>query len=180
MRPPVKHRLGIDYDAVRAANPRIVYGSISGFGQDGPHFQPRRSGPDRAAHERPDERHGGAGKSADAAGSGDNRSLSGPLPGRRDTGRASRTEPDGRRAVGPDVAARGRDRDARLSSYAMDHRPGGSHAGGEPPPTVVPMGCFKTADGYINIAAYGGRLLQAVRRGDGAAGAARGQPVRDD
>lgn len=35
-RPDVKRRLGIDYDAVSAINPRIVYGSISGFGQDGP------------------------------------------------------------------------------------------------------------------------------------------------
>ncbi len=33
----VKHRLGIDYDAVEAVNPRIVYGSISGFGQSGPY-----------------------------------------------------------------------------------------------------------------------------------------------
>ena len=35
-RSDVKHRLGIDYEAVRQVNPRIVYGSISGFGQDGP------------------------------------------------------------------------------------------------------------------------------------------------
>jgi formyl-CoA transferase len=33
----VKHRLGVDYEAVRRVNPRIVYGSISGFGQDGPY-----------------------------------------------------------------------------------------------------------------------------------------------
>jgi crotonobetainyl-CoA:carnitine CoA-transferase CaiB-like acyl-CoA transferase len=33
----VKHRLGVDYEAVRKVNPRIVYGSISGFGQDGPY-----------------------------------------------------------------------------------------------------------------------------------------------
>src|SRR5438067_12009998 len=33
----VKHRLGIDYDAVRKVNPRIVYGSISGSRQDGPY-----------------------------------------------------------------------------------------------------------------------------------------------
>src|SRR5437588_6516675 len=33
----VKHRLGVDYDAVRKVNPHIVYGSISGFGQDGPY-----------------------------------------------------------------------------------------------------------------------------------------------
>jgi crotonobetainyl-CoA:carnitine CoA-transferase CaiB-like acyl-CoA transferase len=37
MRAKVKHRLGIDYEAVRKVNPRIVYGSISGFGQDGPY-----------------------------------------------------------------------------------------------------------------------------------------------
>ena len=36
-RPGVKHRLGIDYEAVREVNPRIVYGSISGFGQTGPY-----------------------------------------------------------------------------------------------------------------------------------------------
>jgi crotonobetainyl-CoA:carnitine CoA-transferase CaiB-like acyl-CoA transferase len=36
-RPDVKHRLAIDYETVRARNPRIIYASISGFGQDGPY-----------------------------------------------------------------------------------------------------------------------------------------------
>jgi len=36
-RPDVKFRLGIDYESVRAINKRIVYGSISGFGEDGPY-----------------------------------------------------------------------------------------------------------------------------------------------
>ncbi len=36
-RPGVAARLGIGYDAVRAANPQIVYASISGFGQSGPY-----------------------------------------------------------------------------------------------------------------------------------------------
>ena len=35
-RPDVKRRLGIGYEKIRSINPRIVYGSISGFGQDGP------------------------------------------------------------------------------------------------------------------------------------------------
>jgi crotonobetainyl-CoA:carnitine CoA-transferase CaiB-like acyl-CoA transferase len=36
-RPGVMKRLGGDYEAVRALNPRIVYCSLSGFGQDGPY-----------------------------------------------------------------------------------------------------------------------------------------------
>jgi formyl-CoA transferase len=35
-RPDVKARLGIDYESLKQINPRLVYASISGFGQDGP------------------------------------------------------------------------------------------------------------------------------------------------
>ena len=35
-RPGVVHRLAIDYETVRSRNPRIVYCSTSGYGQDGP------------------------------------------------------------------------------------------------------------------------------------------------
>ena len=36
-RPGVVARLGIDYAAVSAVNPRIIYCSLTGYGQDGPH-----------------------------------------------------------------------------------------------------------------------------------------------
>lgn len=36
-RPGVTRRLGIDYDALRAHNPRLIYCSISGYGQTGPY-----------------------------------------------------------------------------------------------------------------------------------------------
>jgi crotonobetainyl-CoA:carnitine CoA-transferase CaiB-like acyl-CoA transferase len=35
-RPKVKHKLGISPDEMMAINPRLIYGSLSGFGQEGP------------------------------------------------------------------------------------------------------------------------------------------------
>jgi crotonobetainyl-CoA:carnitine CoA-transferase CaiB-like acyl-CoA transferase len=45
MRAAVKHRLGVSYEDVRKVNPKIVYGSISGFGQTGPYG--KRAGVDQ-------------------------------------------------------------------------------------------------------------------------------------
>lgn len=47
MRTPVKHRLGFDWETVSAINPRLVMGSISGFGQTGPYAE--RGGVDQIA-----------------------------------------------------------------------------------------------------------------------------------
>jgi formyl-CoA transferase len=46
-RPDVKFRLGIDYATLAEINPRLVYGSISGFGQTGPYRE--RPGLDQIA-----------------------------------------------------------------------------------------------------------------------------------
>lgn len=46
-RPDVKFRLGIDYETLAKDNPRLVYASISGFGQDGPYE--KRAGFDQIA-----------------------------------------------------------------------------------------------------------------------------------
>lgn len=46
-RSDVKFRLGVDYESVAKVNPRIIYGSISGFGQSGP--DAKRPGVDQIA-----------------------------------------------------------------------------------------------------------------------------------
>jgi crotonobetainyl-CoA:carnitine CoA-transferase CaiB-like acyl-CoA transferase len=46
-RPDVKFRLGIDYETLKKINARLVYASISGFGEDGPYA--KRAGFDQIA-----------------------------------------------------------------------------------------------------------------------------------
>jgi len=53
----VKHRLGIDYEAVRKVNPRIVYGSIFRFRPGRALCRQGRGRPDRPRHGRPDVDH---------------------------------------------------------------------------------------------------------------------------
>jgi crotonobetainyl-CoA:carnitine CoA-transferase CaiB-like acyl-CoA transferase len=162
MRPPVKDRLGFDYDTVHARNPRLVYGSISGFGQDGPYAG--RGGVDQIAQ-----------------GMGGLMSVTG-LPG---TGPVRAGIPVADLAaglylaVGVLVALHDRGRtgigrwvqtsllesmiammDFQAARWTIDREippQAGNHH-----PMSVPMGCFASADGYVNIAGAGGRLLDSL------------------
>ena len=154
----VKHRLGIDYEAVSKINPRIVYGSISGFGQDGPY-------------------EGRAGVDQIAQGMGGLMSITGhPGQGPTRVGIAINDTSAGiLLANGITLALLARERtgegqwvhtslleaqifmlDFQASRYTMKgevaRQEGNFH------PTSPGTGMFQTADGYINIAASGDSL----------------------
>jgi formyl-CoA transferase len=159
MRSNVKHRLGIDYEACAAVNDRIIYASISGFGQDGPYGA--RAGVDQIAQ-----------------GMGGLMSVTG-LPGQ---GPVRVGVPIADLSAGMYLAL------GVMMAVTERDRPGGSGKGqwvhtslleaqiamldfqatrwtmdGEVPPqagnhhpTGIPMGTFPSADGLVNVAASGG------------------------
>ena len=89
-RPDVKRRLGIDYEDLKKVNPRIVYGSISGFGQDGPYAETAGLRPDRAGHGRADVDHRPAGAGPGARRHSDRRPDRRPVLRDRHPDRAAR------------------------------------------------------------------------------------------
>ncbi len=154
-RPDVKHRLGIDYETLSALNPRLIYGSISGFGQTGPYRD--RPGYDQIAQ-----------------GTGGLMSITG-LPGQGPV-RVGIPVADLTSgmflAQGILVAIIERERSGRgqwvhtsllqamvtmldfqaarwLIDSEIPPQAGNDH------PTGIPTGVFTTADGHINIAASG-------------------------
>jgi formyl-CoA transferase len=154
-RPDVKARLGIDYDALSKVNPRLVYGSISGFGQTGPYAD--RPGYDQIAQ--------GLGGLMSITG------LPGQGPVRVGIPIADLTA-GMFLAQGILVALLERERSGRgqwvhtslLQAMVtmLDFQAGrwlidGEIApqAGNDHPTGIPTGVFKTADGHINIAASG-------------------------
>ncbi len=154
-RPSVKHRLGIDYDTLSAINPRLVYGSISGFGQKGPYRD--RPGFDQIA-----QGMGGLMSITGAPGQGPMRvgipiddlcagillahGIMVALYEREKSGK-------GQWVHTSLLQAQIFMLDFQAARWLMDQevppQAGNNH------PTTIPQGVFETSDGHINIAAAG-------------------------
>jgi formyl-CoA transferase len=159
-RPDVKFRLGIDYASLRPINPKLIYASISGFGQDGPYRE--RPGFDQIAQ-----------------GMGGLMSITG-LPGQGPV-RAGIPVADLTAgifcAMGILIALLERERsgegqwvqsnllaaqiamlDFQAARWTIGHEVAGQ--AGNDHPTSIPTGVFETADGHMNIAAAGNAIYQ--------------------
>jgi crotonobetainyl-CoA:carnitine CoA-transferase CaiB-like acyl-CoA transferase len=151
-RPDVKARLGIDYDTLSAFNPRLIYASISGFGEDGPYRD--RPGVDQIAQ----------GMSGLMSVTGE------PGRGPMRVGTALADLSAGLfAAMGILTALYERERSGRgqwvktsllaAQIFMLDFQAARYLMAGEVPgqagnnhPTGAPTGVFKTADGYANVA----------------------------
>src|SRR6195256_287170 len=159
-RPDVKKRLGIDYEALSAVNPRLIYASISGFGQTGPYAG--RPGFDQIAQ-----------------GMGGLMSITG-LPGQGPV-RVGIPIADLCAglfcALGILVALLEREKSKKgqhiatsllqAQIFMLDFQAARWLVKGEIPPqagnnhpTSMPTGVFKTSDGHINIASTGQKIWE--------------------
>jgi crotonobetainyl-CoA:carnitine CoA-transferase CaiB-like acyl-CoA transferase len=161
-RPDVKRRLGIDYKSLAKINPKLVYASISGFGQTGPYAD--RPGFDQIAQ-----------------GMGGLMSITG-LPGQGPVrvGIAVADLCAGLfAALGILTALLERDKSGKgqqietsllqAQIFMLDFQAARWLMAGEIPkqagnnhPTSAPTGVYKTADGYINIATTGTKMWQRM------------------
>ncbi|HUN41302.1 MAG TPA: CoA transferase [Acetobacteraceae bacterium] len=154
-RPDVKFRLGVDYESLRKVNKRLVYASISGFGQDGPYRD--RPGFDQIAQ--------GMGGLMSITG------LPGQGPVRVGIPVADLTagifaamgiliallereqSGEGQWVQSNLLAAQIAMLDFQAARWTIGHEVPGQ--AGNNHPTSIPTGVFATADGHINIAASG-------------------------
>ena len=159
MRANVKHRLKIAWEDVHAVNPRLVYGSISGFGQDGPYAA--RAGVDQIA-----QGLGGLMSITGEPGRGPMRVgipiddlVSGSLLA---FGIMTALYERERTGVGRWVHTSLLETQVFMLDFqAARWLMAGEVAGqaGNDHPTGIPTGVFPTSDGHINIAASGPRLF---------------------
>jgi crotonobetainyl-CoA:carnitine CoA-transferase CaiB-like acyl-CoA transferase len=169
-RPDVKRRLGIDYESLRAINPRLIYGSISGFGQSGPYRD--RPGVDQIA-----QGMGGLMSITGIPGQGPVRvgipiadlcsgiflaqGILVALIERETTGQGKWVHTSLLEAM---LSMLDFQASRWLMSKEVPPQAGNNH------PTGIPTGVFQTSDGHINIAASGDDLYQrfckAIERPD--------------
>ena len=169
-RPDVKRRLGIDYDQIRPINPRLVYGSISGFGQSGPYRD--RPGVDQIA-----QGMGGLMSITGLKGQGPVRvgipiadlcsgiflaqGILVALLEREITGEGTWVHTSLLEAM---ISMLDFQASRWLVAGEIPPQAGNNH------PTGIPTGVFETKDGHINIAAAGDdiytRLCKAIERPD--------------
>jgi formyl-CoA transferase len=167
-RPDVKTKLGIDYESVRKINPRIVYGSISGFGQDGPYH--KRPGFDQIA-----QGMGGLMSITGAPGEGPMRVG---IPVADLTAGLFCAMGILTALLERDVSGEGQwvqtsllqaqifMLDFQASRWLMEKHV--AKQVGNDHPTSIPTGVFKTSDGYINIATAGGKIWERCAQALGA------------
>jgi formyl-CoA transferase len=167
-RPDVKERLGIDYPALRRVNPRLVYASISGFGQDGPYCQ--RPGFDQIA-----QGMGGLMSITGAPGGGPMRvgipvadltaglfCAMGVLTALLERERSG----EGQWVQTSLLQAQIFMLDFQAARWLMHGEVAGQ--AGNSHPTSIPTGAFRTADGYINIATAGQTIWERLAAALGA------------
>jgi formyl-CoA transferase len=169
-RPDVKDRLGIDYASLREINPRIILASISGFGQDGPYRD--RPGFDQIAQglcgimsvtgfAGQGPMRAGAAVADVTAGLQAALGIMTAIVERETTGEGQWVQSNLLQA-GLTLL------DFQAARYTMDGQVppqvGNDH------PTSMPTSAYRTADGFINVAASGSaiwkRLCDAIGRPD--------------
>jgi formyl-CoA transferase len=169
-RADVKFRLGIDYESLKKVNPRIVLGSISGYGQDGPYAE--RAGFDQIAQGMgglmwvtglPDQGPMRAGVAVADVGAGLHCAIGCliALLERESSGQGQWISTSLLQAMISIC-------DFQAARWTIAHDVPGQ--AGNNHPTSIPTGVFKCKDGYINIAAAGGhiykRFCQAIKAPD--------------
>ena len=163
-RPDVKTRLGIDYEALKAINPRLVYASISGFGQSGPYRD--RPGFDQIA-----QGMGGLMSITGLPGQGPVRvgipvaDLSAgifcamgilvALLEREVSGQGQWVESS---LLAAQIAMLDFQAARWLIAREVPEQAGNDH------PTSIPTGVFRTRDGHINIASAGDEIFRRLCR----------------
>jgi crotonobetainyl-CoA:carnitine CoA-transferase CaiB-like acyl-CoA transferase len=159
-RPDVKYRLGIDFETAQRINPRLVYVSISGFGQSGPYRD--RPGLDQVAQ-------GMGGLMSVTGEPGKPPMRSGIAVADSSTGLYA--------AIGAmtallerEITGKGRwvrasllqsqiaMMDFQAARWLVDHEV--PEPVGNDHPTAVPMGMYRSSDGYLNVAASGKTLFE--------------------